>query len=135
MRSQPRFLLAISTLVCFAISGCGGQTSSSSCEILAINVSPAAATVDHTAAPPGNTQHFNAFIAKVPPGCEFITGNLFDAVWSVSDPVNVSISNAPDATRGTATCKAATAGAVTVTATKSQSGGPTVTNTASLTCN
>src|SRR6476620_5350604 len=84
MRSQPRFLLAISTLVCFAISGCGGQTSSSSCEILAINVSPAAATVDHTAAPPGNTQHFNAFIAKVPPGCEFITGNLFDAVWSVS---------------------------------------------------
>ena len=136
MHSQPRFLLAISTLACLAVSGCGGQTSSSSsCQILAINVSPATATVDHAAAPPANTQHFDAFIAKAPPGCAFFTGNVFDAVWSVSDPVNVSISNAQDATRGTATCKAATAGAVTVTATKSQSGGPTVTNTASLTCN
>ena len=135
MRLQQSLLL-LSALGCFAISGCGGQTSSSSsCQILAINVSPATATVDHAAAPPANTQHFDAFIAKAPPGCAFITGNVFDAVWSVSDPVNVSISNAQDATRGTATCKAATAGAVTVTATKSQSGGPNVTNTASLTCN
>jgi len=134
VRSQQRFLLAISTLACFAISGFGGQTSSS-CQILAINVSPATATVDHTASSPGNTQHFDAFIAKIPPGCEFITGKILDAVWSVSDPVNVIISNAQDATRGTATCKAVTAGAVTVTATKLQSGVPNVTNTASLTCN
>jgi hypothetical protein len=132
--SQLRSLLAISTLACLAMSGCGGQTSSS-CLILAINVSPGTATADHTAAPPGNTQHFDAFISKVPPGCAFITGNLFDAVWSVSDPANVSISNAPDSTRGTAACKAAAAGTVTVTATKSQSGGPNVTSTASLTCN
>src|SRR5215831_4719372 len=96
MRLQQSLLL-LSALGCFAISGCGGQTSSSSsCQILAINVSPATATVDHAAAPPANTQHFDAFIAKAPPGCAFITGNVFDAVWSVSDPVNVSISNAQD---------------------------------------
>jgi hypothetical protein len=134
MRLQPCLLPALSTLGCFAISSCGGHTTTPSCKILAINVSPATATVDHAAASPGNTQHFDAFIAKVPPGCEFITGNIFDAAWSVSDPVNVSISNA-DPTRGTATCKAATAGAVTVTATKSQSDGTNVSNTASLTCN
>jgi hypothetical protein len=134
VRVQPHLLLVLSTLCCFAISGCGGNTTPS-CKILAINVFPATATVDHAAVPPGNTQHFDAFIAKVPPGCEFLTGNIFDAVWSVSDPVNVSISNAQDATRGTATCKAATAGAVTVTATKSQSDGSSVSNTASLTCN
>lgn len=134
MRLQSRFLLALSTLGCFAISGCGGNTTTTGCKILAINVSPATATADHAAAPPGNTQHFDAFIAKVPPGCAFITGNIFDAVWSVSDPVNVSVSNT-DPTRGTATCKAATAGAATVTATADAGDGTRVTNTASLTCN
>jgi hypothetical protein len=135
VRLQSRLLLAISTLGCFAIFGCGGNTTTTGCKILAINVSPATATADHAAAPPGNTQHFNAFIAKVPPGCSFITGNIFNAVWSVSDPVNVSISNAQDSTRGNATCKAATTGAVTVTATAPAGDGTNVTNTASLTCN
>jgi hypothetical protein len=135
VRLQPRLLLALSTLGCFALSGCGGQSTPSSCNILAINVSPATATVDHTAAPPGNMQHFDAFIAKAPPGCAFFTGNLFNAVWSVSDPANVSVSNAQDSTRGNATCKAATAGAVTVTATFTNTDGTNVSNTASLTCN
>jgi len=134
MHRQWRFLLALSILGCFAVTSCGG-TSSQECKILSINVSPAAATADHTAAPPGNMQHFDAFIGKVPPGCSFITGNIFDATWTVSDSTNVSISNAQDSTRGNATCKNATAGAITVTATKTESDGSKVSNTALLTCN
>jgi hypothetical protein len=133
MRLQ-QCLLSLSALGCFALCGCGGNTSSA-CKTLAINVSPATASVDHTAAPPGNTQHFDAFIAKSTPGCVHITGNIFDAVWSVSDPVNVSVDNGTGPTRGTATCKAATAGAVTVTATAPAGDGTNVSNTASLTCN
>jgi hypothetical protein len=131
---QRRFL-ALSILGCFAVTSCGGTTSNDPCKILSINVSPSSATVDHKAPPPGNTQHFDAFIGKVPPGCSFITGNIFDATWTVSDSTNVSISNAQDSTRGNATCKGATAGAVTVTATKTESDGSKVSNTASLTCN
>jgi len=80
-------------------------------------------------------QHFDAFIGSVTPGCAFITGNLFNAVWSVSDTANVSVSNTQDSTRGNATCKSATAGAVTVTATFTETDGSKVSNTASLTCN
>jgi hypothetical protein len=134
MRLQKRFL-ALSILGCFAVSSCGGTTSDDPCKILSIDVSPSSATVDHAAPPPGNTQHFDAFIGKVPPGCSFITGNIFDATWTVSDSTNVSISNAQDSTRGNATCKGATAGAVTVTATKTESDGSKVSNTALLTCN
>jgi hypothetical protein len=134
VRLQKRFL-ALSILGCVAVSSCGGTASNDPCKILSIDVSPSSATVDHTAPPPGNTQHFDAFIGKVPPGCSFITGNIFDATWTVSDSTNVSISNAQDSTRGNATCKGATAGAVTVTATKTESDGAKVSNTALLTCN
>ncbi len=138
MRLQQRLLsglLALSTLGCFAVSGCAGHTTTTECKTLAINVSPATATVDYMATPPGNTQHFDAFIAKTTPGCVHITGNIFDAVWSVSDPVIVSISNVQGPTYGTATCNAATAGAVTVKSTLSQTDFAPVSATASLTCN
>ena len=129
-------LLALSPLGCFWLSGCGGTSMTSGCKITAIDVTPATASADHAAPAPGNTQHFDALIASVTPKtCTFITGNLFDVVWSVSDSVNVSISNAQDPTRGTATCKGATVGAITVTATRSESDGTKVSDTASLTCN
>ena len=114
--------------------GCGGK-STTVCKINSINVFPVSATVNHAAAPPGNTQHFDAFIASEPSGCGFILSNLSNATWSVSDPVNVSIANPPDPAFGTATCKAATAGAITVTATVPAGDGTTVSKTASLTCN
>jgi len=126
--------LSMLILLFVALAGCGGK-STTTCKINAINLSPAAATIDHTAPPPGNTQHFAAFIASEPAGCAFMLSNLPNATWSVSDPVNVSISNPPDPTFGTATCKAATAGAITVTATVPAGDGTNVTNTASLTCN
>jgi len=125
-------LLYVSTL------GCGGKSSSTpACKLLAINVSPASATVNHSAAAPGNTQHFDAFASASTPvlGCFEALGNLQNATWSVSDNTNVSISNVHDATFGTATCNGATSGAATVTAIVPVGDGTNVTNTASLTCN
>jgi hypothetical protein len=117
-----------------AFIGCGGS-SSPVCKLTAINVFPKTATVDHTAAAPGNTQHFDAFDATSIPGCVHTLSNLTTATWSVSDTTNVSISNVHDATYGTATCKGATTGAATVTATVPVGDGTNVSNTASLTCN
>ena len=116
------------------LAGCGGK-SATMCRINSINVSPATATANHTAAPPANMQHFDAFISSEPAGCVFIQSNLTNATWSVSDTTNVSISNVRDATYGTATCKGATSGAATVTATVPAGDGTNVSNTASLTCN
>jgi len=126
-RLVPCFLFTV-------LLGCGGK-SATVCKINSINVSPATATVNHAAAPPANTQHFDAFIASEPSGCAFILSNLTTATWSVSDTTNVSISNVHDATYGTATCKGATSGAATVTATVPAGDGTNVVNTAALTCN
>ncbi len=116
--------------------GCGGKSPIAlACKITAINVSPASATISHTAPPPGNTQHFDAFASAVTPGCVVSQGNLTTGTWSVSDNINVNISNVQGATFGTATCNGATAGAATVTATVPAGDGTSVTNTASLTCN
>ena len=58
---------------------------------------------------------------------------LVPAAWNVSDPVNVHISSADDATNGLATCVGATNGAIVVTATLT-SAGFTQTRQTSLTC-
>ena len=114
------------------LAGCGGTRM---CKINSINVSPATTTASHTAPPPGNMQQFAAFIASEPAGCAFALSNLQNVTWSVSDTTNVSISNTHDVTYGVATCKGATAGAATVTATVPAGDGTNVSNTALLTCN
>ncbi|MGZ4871800.1 MAG: hypothetical protein ACXV5R_05995 [Candidatus Angelobacter sp.] len=122
----------------FVLAGCGGKsTTTPVCKLTAINVFPRTATIDHTAVAPANAQHFDAFAASATPvlGCFEALGSLQTATWSVSDTTNISISNVHDATFGTATCKAATSGAATVTATVPVGDGTNVTNTASLTCN
>lgn len=124
----------VSLLVFAGLLGCGGKTTTM-CKITAFGISPATATVSHTAPPPGNTQHFDAFESAATPGCVFAQSNLTTATWSISDTTNVSISNVHDATYGTATCKNATAGAVAVTATVPVGDGTNLSNTASLTCN
>ncbi|MBZ5504838.1 MAG: hypothetical protein LAO78_05055 [Acidobacteriia bacterium] len=121
--------------VWFAVTGCGGKSTSTVCKLTAINVFPRIATVDHTAVAPGNTQHFDAFVATATPGCAVTLSNLTTATWSVSDTTNVSISNVHDATYSTATCNGATTGAATVTATVPAGDGTNVVNTAALTCN
>ncbi len=127
LHNRTTGLPAAPILFCFVLSGCGGK-STDACKIEAINVFPRTAIVDHNAALPGNTQQFAAFVASVPSGCAVAQSNLTTAKWSVSDAVNVSISDS-----GTATCKAATT--ATITATVPAGDGTTVSNSASLTCN
>jgi hypothetical protein len=123
-------------LLYFVTMGCGGPSPITlACKITAINVSPASATISHTAPSPGNTQHFDAFASAVSPGCVVSQSNLTTGTWSVSDNINVSISNVQGATFGTATCNGPTSGAAIVTATVPVGDGTSVVNTAALTCN
>lgn len=123
--------------VCFLFSllaaGCGGHTTPPDCSLQQITVSPLSATANHLSSP-GNTQQFLAF-GMASPGCAVIQSNLTNVTWSVSDTTNVSISNVHDITFGVATCKAATAGPVTVTASMPSAKGGNIVATASLTCN
>jgi hypothetical protein len=123
-------------LLYLATVGCGGPSPIIlACKITAVNVSPANATISHTAPPPGNTQHFDVFASAVTSGCVVSQSNLTNGTWSVSDNINVSISSVQGPTFGTATCNGPTSGPVTVTATVPAGDGTNVTNTASLTCN
>ncbi len=105
------------------------------CQLIALSVSPSSATADHSAVAPGNQVRFFAQ-GQVPASCAVVQCvNCYGQKWSVSDPVNVSISNnASD--NGTATCLAATNGAATVMAVAPAGQGTTqtVSGTASLTC-
>jgi hypothetical protein len=127
-----KLLLAVLLSIAFVSTiGCGG-TSSPDCSIAGLNVTPASATVNHAAAAPGNGQTFSAsFQFKNSPGCPAITAALVNSNWTVSDP-SVHLS-APQAAQVTATCSAATATPVTITATPASGG--TFTGNASLTCN
>ena len=122
-------------LLLSVLAGCGGSTTPSGCFITGINVFPRNATVDHTAASPANTQHFDAFESSASPGCAFALANLQNAVWTVSDQVNASIGNQANVNYGTATCINAAASPIMVTATVPSGNGKTVSATATLTCN
>lgn len=126
-----KLLLAVLlSMVLASTIGCGGVTSD--CGPNGLNVGPSAATVNHAAAAPGNSQVFSAsFQFKNSPGCPAITAALVNSNWTASDP-SVHLS-APQATQVTATCTAAVATPVTITATPVSGG--TFTGKASLTCN
>lgn len=74
---------------------------------------------DHTAAAPGNQQKFSATEAPTAsPGCVVpLTIVLLTPAWTSSDPLDVTVSSAPDQTNGLATCVNSTAAPVTLTAT------------------
>lgn len=111
--------------------GCGGSLSST-CGPVGLNVGPAAATVNHAATPPGNTQTFSAsFQFSGAPGCPAVTAALVNSNWTVSDP-SVHLS-ATQGTMVTATCTAALGSPATVTATPAD--GEMFTGKAALTCN
>ena len=128
----------LGALLCVCVASCGGG---GPCTVIGLNVTPKNSTANHSAASPGNAIQFFA-TTVVPSGC-VNTANASDAqslprvTWSVSDPVNVSISNTLDGTAGTATCLNATAGAITVTASfpPSPTQSKQVAGTAKLTCN
>jgi hypothetical protein len=114
------------------VVGCGGK-GAQDCNFIAISVIPQNGAANHAAIPPGNQQKFLAG-GVVPAGCPPPPA-IVGATWSVSDPVNVTISSAMDSTNGTATCKGVTAGAVTVTATSTAGNGKQISGTGILTCN
>jgi hypothetical protein len=129
MRLQVE-LISLITAALIA-TGCGQQ----SCRLTGLSVGPPNATADHAASAPGNQVQFFE-TATVPKGCTHTACvNCSGQTWTVSDPVNVSISNnAKD--NGTAVCKGTTNGAATVTATAPAGTGSTktVTGTATLIC-
>lgn len=127
-----------------ALAGCGsgpgssGLTPKEECPAAyELEISPASATANHSAAPPGNQQKFTAVwpnIFATQNGCvESALEALVYPQWTSSDPLNVSVSSASDATNGTATCTGSTSGAVTLSATYTM-GDVTKTGTAMLTC-
>jgi len=126
-------LVSIVVTAVLVSAGCG--SSQHNCDLTAFSVSPASTTADHAVSAPGNQVQFIA--GPVTKGQCAAGGciNCWGQTWTVSDPVNVSISN-NDSDNGTATCLAATNGAVTITATAPVPGKSTQTiiGTATLTC-
>lgn len=133
LHRTPTALLVIASLIVL-ITGCG---SSIDCSVAkALDVSPQTATANHAAAPPGNQVSFVASDAPPASFCPPTPGPIrMDVKWSVSDPVNVTIGNTLNVDYGVATCKNATAGPITVTATGTNKRGATITGTAQLMCN
>jgi len=121
-------------LVSAVLAGCGN---SHVCASGALNVSPQNAVADHSAPTPANSQLFLAFGAGLPAGCSATQSNLINVIWSVSDPIDVSISNTQGNAFGTASCINSTAVPVTITATlpASANHNKSVSGTATLTCN
>lgn len=122
-----RFHVVVLSLALVSIIGCGG---SSNC-LAGLNVAPATATVNHSAA--GNSEAFrSSFQFKNSPGCVGLnSAALASSTWAANDP-SVRLSVSPS-TQVTATCTAAVANPVTVTATSAD--GRMLTGTALLTCN
>lgn len=126
-------LLAAVTADC----GCGGKPSLSCSINTVISVNPTSAVVNHAASPPGNQVQFGAIASPTAPdGCPVPQwlANVY-GTWSNPDPTAITISSANDATNGTAVCKAATNGPVTLTGTFTQLVPTPVTRTVQLTCN
>lgn len=129
---------ALFLLLSFVV-GCGSTITISGglCFITAVKVSPQTATVDHTAAPPGNSQQFAVFQIGAPDGCAITAANLQNAAWSVSDTVTATISSSHDQNNtdyGRATCMNSSPSPITVTAIVPSDVGSNVTGTAQLMC-
>ncbi|HET7873257.1 MAG TPA: hypothetical protein VFL42_12140 [Terriglobales bacterium] len=115
-----------------ALAGCA-SSGSTDCSPTALNVTPASASVDHTALAPANSEIFSAsFLPSSKPGCVSvaITPALANSNWTVSDP-SVHLSSTPT-TQITATCTAALASPATITATAAS--GQPLSGQATLAC-
>jgi hypothetical protein len=124
---------------CAVLLGCGtGGSGVGPCKPVGflMTVGPASegnAAPDHTEPPPGNQERFQAGIGGVyGPGCATSQVlHLTPAQWTTSDPKDVTISSAADATNGLATCVGAANATVSATLT---SDGFTQTKSASIVC-
>lgn len=132
--------LALSFIcACFLLTGCAVNASTGQqCTTgLAMNISPASATANHTQSAPANQVKFAATVSPTAsPGCavpNWVT--TATPTWTNPDPKNISIDNSSDtSTNGLATCLGATNGAVTLTANYTLGTSAPVTQTATLTC-
>lgn len=130
-----RFILLAA--IAFVAAGCGGGTMNNpDCGVASVAVTPATATADHAAAPPGNQVVFQGkLVQKLNPGCPAITAPQTGFNWATSDPTDVTlIPDQPVIGAATAVCKNATPGAVAITATTPNSPTPSPSGTAMLTC-
>jgi hypothetical protein len=122
---------------CLLLSGCAAVNGSGSgCTTsMAFSTEPATATANHSAAPPGNQQKFTAQLSPTAPaGCPIpALSALAYPTWNNPDALDITISSAPDATNGVATCNSSTSGAVTLTATEVTVAN-TYTSSVQLTC-
>ena len=121
---------------CSVLLSCGSQPDCSTVSVL--RVGPTNAAADHMAKAPDNAVQFTAFVGQslVHPQNACGVPTIAAAVkptWTVSDPTNVTISSAEDATNGLATCVGATTNPVTVTGTTRGSSGA-ITATATISC-
>jgi hypothetical protein len=125
-----RLCLCALLIACIVfIAGCGGSTSD--CGVVGLNVTPPSSTADHIAAAPANSEIFSAsFLFANHSGCPAILAALVPSNWTASDP-SVHLSASPTS-QVTATCTAAVAGPVTITATAAS--GQMLTGQATLTC-
>jgi hypothetical protein len=110
--------------------GCGASLANSNCpSTIPLVLSPANATADHTAAPPGNQVSFGASAPSAGVGCAVNDAIATPPDCSVSDTTDVSVAE----TTGVATCLHATSEAVTVSD-KIQIGVQRVSGSTMLTC-
>jgi hypothetical protein len=126
-----RVMLAIAMVVLAAAGiSCGGNMDPAC--VAAINVTPPNAAADHLLGGASSQQTFSAFAVPAP-GCSVQQSALKSVTWSVSDTSAATISNASDATFGTAICRNSTPNPVTVTAMMA-AGGQIISGTATLDC-
>jgi hypothetical protein len=127
-----RVLLSI-PICTIALAGCGSANCNNLTYTLHVtqSIMPAGGP-NHAVASPGNQEQFSATLDPDPrDGCviNFMVPRVM-AAWTVSDPADITISSAKDATNGLATCLHATKQPATVTASYTQNG---MTQTASTT--
>ncbi|HEX3587840.1 MAG TPA: hypothetical protein VH024_17705 [Candidatus Angelobacter sp.] len=126
-RLFARFLLSAALL---AGAGCGGS-SSNNCKVTALNVTPSSMTVNHTAAPPANSQVFTSTDLFTGNGvCTANTAAAVSSNWTASDP-SIHLSASPT-TQVTATCTATLINPAIIRAVAASD--QTLTGQASLTC-
>lgn len=131
--------MLVLVLACMiALAGCASGSANQCNLTIALSVGAAAeppGEPNHADPPPGNQEQFFATESFVgPPGCPIpqVVWHA-QAVWTVSDPVDVLISSADNDTNGLATCLGPTNGPATVTATVTE--GETIkTAIGSITC-
>ena len=98
------------------LMGCSAMGPDCSRGGTAYKIAPATGMADHAAAAPGNQQQFSiTSMATAASGCPVsaVVTQVY-GTWTSSDPINVAVSSAHDATNGLATCLGATAGPVSL---------------------